>query len=615
MKHHFVLGIFLFTTSLLDAQAHLETRFAVAPQAGWTWDDAWNSSQTRLWTSFRQKSLGYTDQEIWVRCDWSGADAAEALVHWSAHIDHFEVRIRVNDHWQGPAIDWGDEASFRNDFPWVPRIPLKDLDAGTALVRIRSTNSVNLEFSLLSLQEFSRFETISGALSTGLLGVVLVLVLGTLLWSFTRQEPLYAIYSLYLISHVNYLLFYSGALTYLVHPGPGFNNQFDAPIEALAGFGALAFGGSANGLFRSKLFRGAALGACALFTVALTFHLQGHHAIALETIHGTVIFVIVGLFVLALAKGLRGKRFSLYYAGGVFVLITTTLVATMASLGRPFSSVGVLFSPQALVVVLVSGLFIEMTVLSLALADRDRRRQILFRRRREALEKRARLSAYGLVTAQLAHELSSPIHSIRLNLHLLENDFENPMPEKLKETWGAISQAALRMATLLDELQGTPSRRGFDEPVDLGQIVDLTLDIYRRPWAEQGVKVLFYRLPDSPPIRGNSQRLGQLVTNLVSNAVEASPARGQPVEVSVDWNAQDVTLTVLDRGTGMDAKTQRNLGQPLQTTKRRAQGHGLGWTVIQQVANEHQGRIEVDSTLGQGTRISVLFPRFSSPSP
>jgi signal transduction histidine kinase len=114
------------------------------------------------------------------------------------------------------------------------------------------------------------------------------------------------------------------------------------------------------------------------------------------------------------------------------------------------------------------------------------------------------------------------------------------------------------------------------------------------------------------PILGIEFRLQQLLVNLVTNALNALANRDKGVTVTVETLAGEVLLSVADEGEGMSAEVQAKLGMPFFTTRRPQGGTGFGWGLCQEIVKEHQGRLELQSRLGVGTTVRVLFPVVSA---
>ena len=127
---------------------------------------------------------------------------------------------------------------------------------------------------------------------------------------------------------------------------------------------------------------------------------------------------------------------------------------------------------------------------------------------------------------------------------------------------------------------------------------------------------------DDAPIRGiwDDSQLREVFVNLLANAIDASPPKS-PVRIAtelVETNGRPRTvgvaglgqtrarIVITDEGSGMDQKTQARLFEPFFTTKKR--GTGLGLSIVRQIIDLHGGTIDVESSLGTGTKFRIELP-------
>jgi signal transduction histidine kinase len=113
-----------------------------------------------------------------------------------------------------------------------------------------------------------------------------------------------------------------------------------------------------------------------------------------------------------------------------------------------------------------------------------------------------------------------------------------------------------------------------------------------------------------PRIRGNEQRLEQVVINLLVNACQALTERRQAVGVNTGFDeaTRSVVLRVSDQGAGMSNDVIRRICDPFFTTKRENGGTGLGLSISQKIVQDHQGSMAFDSAPGEGTTVTVRLP-------
>ena len=124
---------------------------------------------------------------------------------------------------------------------------------------------------------------------------------------------------------------------------------------------------------------------------------------------------------------------------------------------------------------------------------------------------------------------------------------------------------------------------------------------------------LVSRIDEVPSILADPSQIHQVVTNLVTNAAQAIDVQSGTITVLLEQagsgkRGEEIHLSVIDTGKGMDEGTRRRIFEPFFTTKEVGQGTGLGLSIIDGIVSSHGGRIEVTSEPGKGTRFDVYFP-------
>ena len=268
---------------------------------------------------------------------------------------------------------------------------------------------------------------------------------------------------------------------------------------------------------------------------------------------------------------------------------------------------------RQLVMAGVLGVAILMSVgLAWALARADRRR----REHREALRRRdeesRRWQTLGEMAATVAHEVRNPLNAIAMAVQRLQHEFEVGAADR-DEFDGLLAIAAdasrrvERVVSGFLDL-GRPlvlSRQPHDVDLLVRQaLASLTL----RAAAE--AKTLTIEALGPGEVNVDALRFGQVVQNLVANALDAVAAGGT-VRVTGARDADGFTLRVDDDGEGMDAATLAAVERPFLTT--RATGTGLGLPLARRLVEAHGGSLSLESTPGRGTRATVRLPLGSTP--
>ena len=220
-------------------------------------------------------------------------------------------------------------------------------------------------------------------------------------------------------------------------------------------------------------------------------------------------------------------------------------------------------------------------------------------RRLASLTQSSKVAALGQLAAGLAHELNSPLASVRLQLGLLQQRASQPeklaasLPTALASIYSSLDQSQALLRKLLFY-----SRDGVHSSavVDLNQVIEDTLDLTRAVLANQQVK-LISRLEPLEPIEGNASDLQQALSSLLLNAKEAC-RNGGVVEVYALMQGEARTILVRDNGRGIEPEILDRIFEPFFTTADPGQAAGLGLSLAQQIIHAHGGKITAANRTG-----------------
>jgi len=226
-----------------------------------------------------------------------------------------------------------------------------------------------------------------------------------------------------------------------------------------------------------------------------------------------------------------------------------------------------------------------------------------------------RMAILGTVAAGLAHEINNPIAFISANLNHLSELLKCPEEQaEIEDVLDETREGVERIRALAAELLRLARRgEGTPEPVDLGRMVESVLPIVRHE--ARGRARLTTRLAPVPKVLGDDRLLGQVILNLVLNALHAIPDdREELGEVCVSTALGDggVEIRVRDDGTGISDDVFPHIFDPFFTTKEKGRGTGLGLAVTHQLVLQHRGSIEVN-TGPDGTEVTVVLPALEKP--
>lgn len=215
------------------------------------------------------------------------------------------------------------------------------------------------------------------------------------------------------------------------------------------------------------------------------------------------------------------------------------------------------------------------------------------------------LASLGQMAAGVAHEVRNPLGGIKMAMGVLATHEGDMLSREMIETVrSGILEIEAIVSTLLDYSRETALDR---QPYDLERIVRQVVQAVEAEAHARGVQVSCAATPGIPVALLDGQKIRQVVTNIVRNAVDAADRRPQPlVEIRCGTDANAVLVEVIDNGVGMTPEAQEKIFLPFYTTK--PTGTGLGLAIAKKIVDLHGGEIRVDSTPGQGTRVQIALP-------
>jgi signal transduction histidine kinase len=218
------------------------------------------------------------------------------------------------------------------------------------------------------------------------------------------------------------------------------------------------------------------------------------------------------------------------------------------------------------------------------------------------LRQNEKLSALGLLAAEVAHEIRNPLTVMKLLYHSLDLKFpeNDPRAKDTKIIDAKIEHMNKIVEQILDFARTTEPKFA---PVNLNELVDELGLLVRHKLANQDIKMVRQLQPDLPPVMGDAPQLEQAFLNLMLNAAEAMPDGGT-LTVKTRSAKGRVSIEFKDTGEGMSKELQKQaFTAMLSTTK--AKGSGLGLAIVGRIIETHHGTIQIKSRAGQGTAITI----------
>jgi two-component system, NtrC family, sensor histidine kinase HydH len=240
------------------------------------------------------------------------------------------------------------------------------------------------------------------------------------------------------------------------------------------------------------------------------------------------------------------------------------------------------------------GLFSALTGV---LIDRERKY-------RAQLQKDRYLAGLGRVSTNIAHDLKNPLMTIIGFANRLKTNKSD-----CEEAVEAIADSAANMQQIVYDVLdfAKPVQLELQEQ-DVRDIVKHSCETCRIKAEEMGATISLKMPQESVKAMIDPFRFGRALSNLISNAIEAS-GDGHKVSVGLVAGKKYISIRISDNGSGMDAETIENIFVPFYT--RKTSGTGLGMSIAKKIIDGHKGKIRINSAPGKGTKVEILLPHSS----
>jgi PAS domain S-box-containing protein len=244
------------------------------------------------------------------------------------------------------------------------------------------------------------------------------------------------------------------------------------------------------------------------------------------------------------------------------------------------------------------------------------------RMERQSVIEQERLRALGKMASGIAHDINNALSPIVVYSEMLQRG--NHAPDMVQRYLHSIRTAGEDIAHIVTRMREFYRKREADDvlfPIKLNELAKEVIDLTRPRWRdipqERGIVINVETdlNPELPEIMGNASELREAITNLMLNAVDAMPDGGKiALRTNTRWwedqgvrKASQVWIEVSDSGIGMDEETRSRCLEPFFTTKG-TRGTGLGLAMVYGVAERHEAKIEIESAVGEGTTLRIIFP-------
>ena len=230
-------------------------------------------------------------------------------------------------------------------------------------------------------------------------------------------------------------------------------------------------------------------------------------------------------------------------------------------------------------------------------------------------EAEAREAGKSRFLANMSHELRTPLNAVLGFSDIMRQRLFGPMPERYATYVDNIHEAGGHLLELINDVLDVSKIEAERyvltlEGFDARELVSAAVALVRITAEEKGVLLTAVLPPEPVEVSADRRAMRQIALNLLSNAVKFTPSGGT-VTATIEAVGPYLEIVVADTGVGIAPEDLRRLGRPFEQAgaiEQRRQGTGLGLSLVRAFAELHGGRMNIDSTLGEGTAVTVRLP-------
>ena len=223
---------------------------------------------------------------------------------------------------------------------------------------------------------------------------------------------------------------------------------------------------------------------------------------------------------------------------------------------------------------------------------------------RTQMSRAEHMATLGEMATGLAHEIRNPLAGIAGVIEIISRDLPASSPARavVKDVRQEIARINRIVSDLLQTARPHPPKV---RKSDLNTTVEHAVMLGRQQALSRSIEIALHKDPSLPEVEHDSDQIHQVLLNLLLNSLQAIDINGK-IAVTVERRGDRAVIEVVDNGRGISPENLPNIFRPFYTTK--GEGTGLGLSLARRIVEDHQGRIDVTSTVGKGTTFAVILP-------
>jgi PAS domain S-box-containing protein len=222
--------------------------------------------------------------------------------------------------------------------------------------------------------------------------------------------------------------------------------------------------------------------------------------------------------------------------------------------------------------------------------------------------------------SMVAHEIRSPLNSVMAQIKVVQDGLAGDVTQKQGEILGRASEKINGLVSLASELLNMASREAGlialeRTECDMTEVIKDQVDFHQAKAQAKGIQIKLEPLTDLPPVLANKQNMEEVLSNLLSNAINYTPRKGK-ISVSACPGKHHLCISISDTGFGIAEEDLNRIFDRFYRVKndktRYIIGTGLGLSIVKSIVEAHDGMIQVESKPGHGSKFDVYIPFMTS---
>jgi len=222
--------------------------------------------------------------------------------------------------------------------------------------------------------------------------------------------------------------------------------------------------------------------------------------------------------------------------------------------------------------------------------------------------------------SMVAHEIRSPLNSVMAQIKVVQDGLAGDVTQKQGEILGRASEKINGLVSLSSELLNMASREAGlivleRTECDMTEVIKDQVDFHQAKAQAKGIQLKLEPLPDLPPVLANKQNMEEVLSNLITNAINYTPGKGK-ISVSARPGKHHLCISISDTGFGIAEEDLNRIFDRFYRVKnektRYVIGTGLGLSIVKSIVEAHDGMIQVESKPDRGSTFIVYIPFLTS---